>query len=135
MCFVADVHCRCSRYFRKYSTKNFCSKLLCKSKRRVLRDCLGVTLCGEWEKISLILLPYSLKLRSPWTILRSCACQAVWWVLVVVTKRRNDLQPPKTTYNHLKPPTTIYNHLEKFNNHLQPPQKHLQPPTNKRIPS
>ena len=53
----------------------------------------------------------------------------------VVTKRRNDLQPPKTTYNHLKPPTTIYNHLEKFNNHLQPPQKHLQPPTNNRIPS
>ena len=54
---------------------------------------------------------------------------------IVVTKRRNDLQPPKTTYNHLKPPTTIYNHLEKFNNHLQPPQKHLQPPTNNRIPS
>ena len=54
----------------------------------------------------------------------------------VVTKRRNDLQPPKTTYNHLfKPPTTIYNHLEKFNNHLQPPQKHLQPPANNPIPS
>ena len=33
----------------------------------------------------------------------------------VVTKRRNDLQAPKTTYNH----------LEKFNNHLQPPQEHL----------
>ena len=55
--------------------------------------------------------------------------------IYLVTKRRNDLQPPKTTYNHLKPPTTIYNHLEKFNNHLQPPQKHLQPPTNNRIPS
>ena len=36
-----------------------------------------------------------------------------------VTKRRNNLQPP----------TTIYNHLEKFDNHLQPPQKHLQPKT------
>ena len=43
----------------------------------------------------------------------------------VVTKRRNDLQPPKTTYNYLQPPRKIQ----------QPPQKHLQPPTNNRIPS
>ena len=33
----------------------------------------------------------------------------------VVTKRRNDLQPPKTTYYH----------LEKFNNNLQPPRPPL----------
>ena len=40
----------------------------------------------------------------------------------VVTKRRNDLLPPKTTQNHLKPPTTIYNDL-------QPPRKIQQPST------
>ena len=41
----------------------------------------------------------------------------------VVTKTWNDLQPPKTTYNHLKkiqqPPTTIYNHLKNIYNHSQ----------------
>ena len=56
-------------------------------------------------------------------------------IVRVVTKRKNDLQPAKTTYNQLQPPTTTYNHLENFINHLQPPQKHLQPPTNNRIPS
>ena len=42
----------------------------------------------------------------------------------VVTKRRNDLQPPQTTYNHPQPPTTtsknsttIYNHLKNIYNH------------------
>ena len=36
--------------------------------------------------------------------------------MYVVTKRRNNLQPPKT----------IYNHLEKFNNHPQPIEYHLE---------
>ena len=36
----------------------------------------------------------------------------------VVTKRRNDLQPPKTTYNHLEK----FNNYLQLNNYLQPPQ-------------
>ena len=50
----------------------------------------------------------------------------IWNKIVVITKRRNDLQPPKTTYNHLQPPTTIYSHLEKFNNHLKNIYNHQQ---------
>ena len=85
---------------------------------------------------------YSLVPKNPWEalIFKSIVFSAMphfrrdWplfvqvlfqYIVRVVTKRRNDLQPAKTTYNH----------LEKFNNHLQPPQKHLQPPTNNRIPS
>ena len=52
--------------------------------------------------------------------------------VIVATKTWNDLQPPKTIYNHLQPPqknsTTTYNHL-------QPPQKHLQPLANNLKPS
>ena len=36
----------------------------------------------------------------------------------VSTKTRNDLKPPKTTYNHLQPPTTTY---KTTYNHLKPP--------------
>ena len=36
----------------------------------------------------------------------------------VVTKTRNDLQPPTTTYNHLQPPTTTNKNLQlTYNDH------------------
>ena len=50
----------------------------------------------------------------------------------VVTKRRNDLEPPKTTYNDLQPPTitsknstTIYSHLKNIYKHPQTIEYHL----------
>ena len=39
------------------------------------------------------------------------------------------------TWNNLEPPKTTYNHLKNFNNHLQPPQQHIQPLTNYLKPS
>ena len=50
-----------------------------------------------------------------WSIVRA--------ILIVVTKRRNDLQPPKTTYNHLK---KFYNHLKNIYNHLKNIYNHQQ---------
>ena len=54
------------------------------------------------------------------------------YIVRVVTKRRNDLQPAKTTYNHLQPPTTtsknsttIYNNRKDIYNHPQTIEYHL----------
>ena len=59
----------------------------------------------------------------------NCSYLIIW---CVVTKRRNDLKPPKTTYNHLQPSTTTsknstttYNHLKNIYNHQQTIEYHL----------
>jgi len=43
-------------------------------------------------------------------------------VVYIVTKRRNDLQPPKTAYNHLE---KFRNHLKNIYNHPQTIEYHL----------
>ena len=50
--------------------------------------------------------------------------------LTVVTKRRNDLQPPKTICNHLKKINSkdTYNHLKNIYNHPQASKYNLKQP-------